>query len=56
MLQELTFDLICNNMHNNLSEFSGHLDHLTKLRKLQLAYSKNGEKLTNLSGFDMTIL
>ena len=33
-LNELTFELINNNMHDKIQTFVGHLDHLNMLNKL----------------------
>lgn len=43
-------------MHDKIQNFSGHLDHLHMLKKLEMVYSKNGKGLTHLKDFDLTCL
>ncbi|KAL4470032.1 hypothetical protein ABPG73_016768 [Tetrahymena malaccensis] len=55
-LEELTFEVVSNNMSDKVQQFQGHLDHLNNLKKLDLVYSKNGKNLTRFKDFDLTLL
>ncbi|EAS03275.2 transmembrane protein, putative (macronuclear) [Tetrahymena thermophila SB210] len=55
-LEELTFEVVSNNMSDKIQQFQGHLDHLNTLKKLDLVYSKNGKNLTRFKDFDLTLL
>ncbi|KAL4491963.1 hypothetical protein ABPG72_008384 [Tetrahymena utriculariae] len=55
-LEELSFEVVSNNMSDKIQQFQGHLDHLNSLKKLELVYSKNGKNLTRFKDFDLTLL